>query len=108
MFAMLFITYIVSVISQSDTLISAIIRDNELISTYQSWSLYNTKVRVFEIKEGTTADIFNSGNTFDYGPTSSDFALEFLDIPDNFQGGKNKLWVRFKFQDLIIPISLLL
>ncbi|KXN74855.1 hypothetical protein CONCODRAFT_111884 [Conidiobolus coronatus NRRL 28638] len=78
----------------ADLIVSTTVRGNKIIAIYYSLKLY-FRVRIFEIKEGTTSDIFNSGKTFDFGHDNQHFVLDHLDIPDSLQEGKNKLWLRF-------------
>ncbi|KXN65322.1 hypothetical protein CONCODRAFT_13126 [Conidiobolus coronatus NRRL 28638] len=91
----LFISYVLSYTPVVDDIISIVIRDSKLIAIYRTANLYNTKVRIYELKEGTTADIFNSRKTFDFGHSDGSFTLVQLDTPENFPENKNKLWVKF-------------
>jgi hypothetical protein len=90
------IAYILSVACENGTPYSATIRDNKLIVIYQDSNSTSIKFKVFELKEGATIDIFKSGKTFDYGRKDGEFALVFMDTPDNVQNDKNKLWLRFE------------
>jgi hypothetical protein len=89
-----FIVYIISVASDVFRVFSAAIRDNKLIATYNTLDALNTKVIIYELKEGTTQDIFDSRKVFDYGSVDIAFALAFLDFPDDLQSN-NKLWLTF-------------
>jgi hypothetical protein len=95
MLIILFITYTLSVVSQLERLILATIREDKIIAIYSSPEFNNFNARVFELKEGKTADIFNSGRTFDFGHKYEKVDLDILDIPESLQGDKNKLWLRY-------------
>jgi hypothetical protein len=56
---------------------------------------------VFELKEGTTADIFNSRKTFNFGRTDGRFSLALVDTPDGLQGYKNKLSLKLILTGLL-------
>ncbi|KXN74851.1 hypothetical protein CONCODRAFT_1916 [Conidiobolus coronatus NRRL 28638] len=85
MFVILLLTYILSVLSELEDLISSTIRDNKLIAVYSGIESFNTNIRAYELKEGPVADIFNSRKTFNFGRTEENFALKFLDIPGSLQ-----------------------
>ncbi|KXN64770.1 hypothetical protein CONCODRAFT_13956 [Conidiobolus coronatus NRRL 28638] len=98
MLAIRFIIYILPVVSEVFRVFSATIRDNKLIATYNSFDSLNTEIIVYELKEGTTKDIFDSRKAFGYGSVDRAFALNFMDIPDNLQEDNNKLWLKFDLQ----------
>jgi hypothetical protein len=85
------------VVSDVFRVFSAAIRDNKLIATYNSYDSLNTEVIIYELKEGTIKDIFDSRKVFDYGSVDRAFALTFLDFPDDLQSN-NKLWLKFDLQ----------
>jgi predicted nuclease of predicted toxin-antitoxin system len=99
MLAILFIFYILSAVLKSDRIVSTLIRDNKLIAVYQSTELNNTKVRVFGLKDGTTRDIFNSGETFNIVHTNKDSDLVGFDTLDSLKENKNKIWLRLEYRE---------
>ncbi|KXN65095.1 hypothetical protein CONCODRAFT_13440 [Conidiobolus coronatus NRRL 28638] len=96
MLLILFITHILPVVSDPDKLYSATIRDNKLIAIYNTGYRFYVKVRVFELKEGTTVDIYNSVKTYYFGCPDSNFALIMLDAPEHLPEVKNRIWIKFK------------
>jgi hypothetical protein len=79
-----------------DLIISTKIKGDKLIAIYYNSNFY-VRIRIFEIKEGTTSDIFSSGKALSFGSYDEYFVLDHLDIPDSLQEGKNKLWLRFVY-----------
>jgi hypothetical protein len=92
-------------VSDIENIVSTTIRDNKLIGIYQISRTSFIKVRVFELKEGAVADIFKSRKLFDLGFKTRDFTLKFLDIPDNLQDDKNKVWLKFDYQGYRYPYT---
>jgi hypothetical protein len=105
MIVILLLIYTLAALSEPETLTSSTIRDNKLIAIYSTIKSLNIKVRSYELKEGTTADIFNSRKTVDFGLHDENFALKFLDIPDNLQEDKNKSWLKFEYQTYSFPLD---
>ncbi|KXN74324.1 hypothetical protein CONCODRAFT_14932 [Conidiobolus coronatus NRRL 28638] len=105
MFIILLFVHILSVISDVETLISATIRDNKLIAIYKPLRFYFFRVRVYELKEGAIADIFNNRKTFDFGFADEGYSLYFLDIPENFQNDRNKVWLKFEYGGFHYPAT---
>ncbi|KXN74846.1 hypothetical protein CONCODRAFT_1911, partial [Conidiobolus coronatus NRRL 28638] len=83
--------------------VSTRIKDNKLIVIYQPYELNYVKVKVFELKEGPIENVYNSSKTFDFGRIDFRFILKFLDIPENFQEDKNKVWLKFETLGYISP-----
>ncbi|KXN65321.1 hypothetical protein CONCODRAFT_13125 [Conidiobolus coronatus NRRL 28638] len=98
MFLLLFTIYFLTVVSEYEIAVSVRVRGDKIIAIYQSYNVYNVKVRVFELKEGAISDIYKSRKTYDFGHSDIGFELKFIDIPDNFQEDKNKLWLKFARQ----------
>jgi hypothetical protein len=90
--------YLKSVKTEVDWISSSIIRDNKLICILYTLELYYVKISVFDLREGTTKDIFDSRKTFNITRTDKNVALTFLDIYDSLKEDKGKLWVKFEFR----------
>jgi hypothetical protein len=78
-----------------DELYSVTIRDDKIIAIYNTFNAFKVKFRVFELKEGTTRDIYNGGKTYTFGCPDPNFALVLLDAPEHLPEVKNKLWLKF-------------
>jgi hypothetical protein len=90
----LFFNHFLSVISGLDFLSSATIRYNKLYTIHQDIELGYANCKVYELNEGPIIDIVNNSKTYYLTQILKGFKLVFLDIPDNFQDSRNKLWMR--------------
>ncbi|KXN74320.1 hypothetical protein CONCODRAFT_2705 [Conidiobolus coronatus NRRL 28638] len=94
MLLLVLFTHILSVVSELDRVLSASVRDSKLRIIYDSFDSLNIKVRLFDLKEGTTADIFNSGKAYDFGCKEGKVTLDIFETPDNLEESKNKLQIK--------------